>query len=364
MERFIFDDSYCTPDKAKPQIAYLCSYTPIEIIIAAGFQPIKLNTRDEAIKQADGYTHNTVCAYVRQILDIALEGGWNQLAGMIFVNSCDAMRRLYDLWRYYIKTNFTYIIELPRDNTELKKAFYSNELRMFAQKLEERFRIKITDDSLGEAIRLVNHTRQLLLKLSCLREGDHYPLRASQIFSIMQLSLRSDLARFNEELKRYLEKIRNDLSHRDETRQPRVLLTGSIIDRGDIIELMEDFGLSLVAEDLCTGLRGLGHLVAEEGDPWEVLAQHYLERTPCARMKGLEQRLKFIHRLINDYRVDGVISYSLKFCDPELMFYPFLKTDLEKKAIPHLHIEGDGTTASFGQLKTRVQAFIEVLTKG
>jgi benzoyl-CoA reductase/2-hydroxyglutaryl-CoA dehydratase subunit BcrC/BadD/HgdB len=67
--------------------------------------------------------------------------------------------------------------------------------------------------------------------------------------------------------------------------------------------------------------------------------------------------------LVDEYRADGVISYSLKFCDPELMFYPFLKADLEQKAIPHLHLEGDGTTASFGQLKTRVEAFIEMLTK-
>jgi len=364
MGQFSFDNRYCNPDKEKPQIGYLCSYTPIEIIVAAGLQPIKLNTRDEAIKQADGYTHNTMCAYVRQILDIALEGSYDQLAGVIFVNSCDAMRRLHDLWRYYIKTGFTHIIELPRDDTVSKRAFYIKELNTFAQKLEERFSLKITDDNLWGAIRLINQTRRLLLELSRLREGNHYSLRASEIFPIMLASTKSDPARFNEELERYLEEIRKDLSMQDKTRQPRDLITGSIIDRGDIIELMEDFGLSIVAEDLCTGLRGIGQLVAERDDPWEALAERYLERAPCARMKGLEQRLKFIYQLIGDYRVNGVISYSLKFCDPELMFYPFLKADLENKAIPHLHLEGDGTTASLGQLKTRIQAFIEMLTKG
>jgi benzoyl-CoA reductase/2-hydroxyglutaryl-CoA dehydratase subunit BcrC/BadD/HgdB len=363
MGRLSFDNKSCMPEKGRPQIGYLCSYTPVEIIVAAGLQPIKLNTRDEAIKQADGYTHNTVCAYVRQILDIALEGGCSQLAGMIFVNSCDAMRRLYDLWCYYIQTGFTYIVELPRDSTEPKKAFYIKELKAFAEKLEEHFGAEITDSKLWESVRLVNQTRQLLLRLSHLREGNRYSLKASEVFSITMASTQSDLAKFNGELKGYLEKIREDLSREKKTQQPRVLLTGSVIDRTDIIELMEEFGLSIVAEDVCTGLRGLGQLAAETGDPWEALAEIYLERAPCARMKGLEHRLKFIHQLIDQYRVEGVISYSLKFCDPELMFYPFLKMDLEKEAIPHLHLEGDGTTASFGQLKTRIQAFIEMLTK-
>ncbi|MFH1626212.1 MAG: 2-hydroxyacyl-CoA dehydratase family protein, partial [Pseudomonadota bacterium] len=123
----------------------------------------------------------------------------------------------------------------------------------------------------------------------------------------------------------------------------------------------EDSGARVVAEDLCTGIRSLEGMVQEEGDPVEAIARRYLNRPPCSRMKGVERRYQAIKQIIEEYRIHGVVYHTIKFCDPELMTYPLLRKELEKQNIPVLHLEGDCTMGSYGQIKTRVEAFIEML---
>ena len=102
--------------KDKPLIGWVCSYTPEEIIMAAGCQPFRLSGSGEPVKQADAYLHANLCPYVRGVFDQALEGAY-QLDGVVFVNSCDAMRRLYDVFRLYLKPHFSFMLDLPRSES-------------------------------------------------------------------------------------------------------------------------------------------------------------------------------------------------------------------------------------------------------
>src|SRR3970040_1866708 len=115
-----FNYDRCTPDPERLKVGFLCSYTPEEVILAAGLQPIRLHTSGKPLKRADAYLHNTLCAYVRSVLDAALEGDAAHLAGMVFVSSCDAMRRLCDVWRHYVRTDFVHILDLPREASAKK----------------------------------------------------------------------------------------------------------------------------------------------------------------------------------------------------------------------------------------------------
>lgn len=363
MEKLSFDLSRCAPDPQRPRIGLLCSYTPEEVILAAGLQPFKLRMTGKPLQRADAYLHNTLCAYVRSILEGALEGEAEGLSGMLFVNSCDAMRRLCDVWRHYLPTGFVHLLDLPRESTPEKVAFYARQLRELGAALAGAFQVEVSSESLSQAIRQVNRTRRLLSELASLAQGPNAPLEASQLLSLSLMAQASDRGRFNRLLEDLLEQARKptgEVSRRTDPR-PRVLLTGSVIDGPEIMSFMEDLGLRVVAADLCTAQRGLDHPVEEEGDPWEALARRYLLRAPCARMKGLEQRMGFIRKLMAGHQVAGVVSYTLKFCDPELMFYPLLKQELEAQGVPHVHLEGDGTLGSFGQMKTRIQAFTEML---
>jgi benzoyl-CoA reductase/2-hydroxyglutaryl-CoA dehydratase subunit BcrC/BadD/HgdB len=359
-----FDFNACIPNPDIPQLGYLCSYTPIEIIYAAGLQPIRLCTNGEPIKIADGYMHNTVCIYVRNILDNALERGAQGIYGMIFMNSCDAMRRLSDIWRHYVNTEFTYLIDIPRTNSPLNINRYKTILENFIHELEDRFRIKITEENLKESIRETNYSRRLLSELSELRREIDSSISSSDIFPVILASNHSQITSFNRELEKYLSSIKHYKS-RDEvkkiSKKPRILLTGSVFDRKEIIEAFESFGVSIIVEDTCTITRATDFLIEERDNPLQAIATAYLNKPICSRMKGLDRRIDNILALVERYKIDGIISYTLKFCDPELMFYPFLKTVLEEKEIPHLHFEGDATIGSLGQMRTRIQAFAEML---
>ena len=168
--------------------------------------------------------------------------------------------------------------------------------------------------------------------------------------------------------------------------RPRILVAGSLCPDA-VIELIEDAGGLVVMDDLCAGLRyfwdgptgegefpwkagftgggaeqpGFGGGLDFDGDPVEYLARRYLWKPPCARMRDSAKRFELIWRLAGEFKIDGVVFYALKFCDPYLYDAPLLKSYLEKQHIPMLLLEGDYTAGSAGQLRTRIEAFLEML---
>ena len=112
---------------------------------------------------------------------------------------------------------------------------------------------------------------------------------------------------------------------------PRILITGSVMDNPLILRLIEECGANVVGDDLCNGTRQFWDTVEVSSDPLTDLSRHYLGRMPCPRMKDAPQRFDHVLRMIDEFRVDGVIFYTMKFCDPFLFDAPQLKERLAKK---------------------------------
>ena len=239
-------------------------------------------------------------------------------------------------------------------------AYYADQLRLFAQRLERYYGVTITNEALWESIKTFNQTRTLIQDLSSRCKSDS-PLPSEEMFTIMQMATRCDRKKFNQKLSGYLEQLLPEMPSSRYSKQPRVLLTGCIIDQVDYIHLIEDSGAQLVVNELCTGIRHFDNLVVEVGDPFSALSYRYLNRAPCARMVDLEWRLNYLVQLARDYRVDGVIYHILKFCDQYMWELPFATEEFEKRGLPLLAVESEYTTGGLGQLKTRIQAFVESL---
>ena len=91
----------------KPAVGWFCTYTPLEILLAAGLHPFRIVPEPgRAMTQADTCIDRNFCPYVRTCLGEALDGHYDFLDGLVVVNSCDPMRRLYDTWRYYVGGDF------------------------------------------------------------------------------------------------------------------------------------------------------------------------------------------------------------------------------------------------------------------
>jgi benzoyl-CoA reductase/2-hydroxyglutaryl-CoA dehydratase subunit BcrC/BadD/HgdB len=340
----------------RPRIGWVCSYSPEEIIIAAGCQPVRLSGSGEPVRRADAYLHANLCPYVRSVLDQALEGSYH-LDGVVFVNSCDAMRRFHDVFRAYFKPQFSYIMDMPRWEDPASLAQYASHLRELMIALGEHFGVIPSEGRLWEAISIVNRTRALLQTLYSYRRSDPPTITGRESLHLVIEATKTPKVEFNRRLE---QRVTRAGTERHMARKPRLMVSGSIIDRPEIIDLIEETG-SLVVEDLCTGHRYLHGLVKEKGDPFESVARRYLERVPCSRMTGVGRRLAYIRELIEEYRVEGVIYHVLKFCDQFQYDFPALRENLEDLGTPVLYLEGDYTTGGLGQMKTRVQAFVEML---
>jgi benzoyl-CoA reductase/2-hydroxyglutaryl-CoA dehydratase subunit BcrC/BadD/HgdB len=143
----------------------------------------------------------------------------------------------------------------------------------------------------------------------------------------------------------------------------RLMIVGGILDDPAYLRVIEDLGALVVTDSLCFGSRILWEDVDEEagGDPIAVLARYQLmERPSCPRMFGTHlQRIGFVERMIKDFNVDGVIGERLMFCDYWTGEHFMLNREYKKMGIPSLELDREYILAGVGQLRTRVQAFLE-----
>jgi len=370
-----FLDYICHKNRAlkyikKPIMGWVCTYTPIEIIIAAGFYPYRiLPNTDPSL--ATSYLDSNFCPYVRSCLGEALDKKSEYADNLIIVNSCDAMRRLYDAWRHYVQGTFIYLLDLPRDDSVKDIQYYQGNLQSLINELEEKFKIKISEDSLYQAISLCNKTRELLAELSDLYINEKVSLSAVEFLQIVKGSMVFPQEEYNGLLEKFIKDVKkgeNILSNSSGIRnKSKILITGTIMDDLSIAEVIEDYGGKIVFVDMCTGNRYFQNQIPLKtskkinNNPLELLAEYYLSKTPCPRMMNLEKRWEYLLKIIKDNQVKGVIFYNLKFCDTSFFELPIIRERLQKYGIPSLCLEGEFASSTSGGIKTRVQAFLEVL---
>jgi benzoyl-CoA reductase/2-hydroxyglutaryl-CoA dehydratase subunit BcrC/BadD/HgdB len=127
---------------------------------------------------------------------------------------------------------------------------------------------------------------------------------------------------------------------------------------------VETSGAVIVGEESCVGERGTRNLTDESGKTVEEMMEAIVDRyykVDCAIFTPNPERLDHIQEMADTYKADGVIHYGLQFCQPYLMESIPVEKALEDKKIPTLRIETDYSMEDFGQLKTRIEAFIEQL---
>lgn len=345
------------------------SYVPEEILYAAGFIPYRIMGKPAHIVKAKAALSGNINPFVQTCLESALDGDFNSFAGVVIGNADDASRRLYDIWKKYLKTDFVHIVDIPKTIELRSIERYKMELSCLIKSLEEHFKIRISTASLKRAIDLFNETRKLLMSLHLLRKKQETIISSSQFLLITLASTTVFKEFFNPRLKVLLEKLEflaqeQELLGKDVTqkRRPRLLLTGGFLDSPALANIVERADGILVCEDTCAALRYFRDLVDTAiEDPLLALAGRYLAKSPGARMLDLNRRFEYIWSLIKEYKVDGVIYYALKFDDPYLFEFPELRNWLQSKDIPVIFLESDHRFANIGQLRTRIQAFVETL---
>ena len=350
-------------DQGGKIMGYFCAAMPVELITAAGFLPFRVRATGSAgTELSDAYFGNINCSFPRHAFNMALKGEYDFLDGVVIFNSCDHIRRLYDHWIRQMKTPFVKILSLPRKDEPAQVEWFRGELAILRQQMQEHFGVEITDDKLREAIALHNASRRLQRELYELRKVDKPPITGAEMLAVTVAGTAMPPKRYNELLGELLKDVGQASGHSDY--RARLMITGGELDNPEYVGVIEGQGGLVVTDALCFGSRMIWRDVDPRiVDPLTALAQYYVaDRPPCARMyTKYDQRVEYIKDMIRDFKVDGVIFVRLTFCELWGFEQYSLTNDFKKLNIPLLCMDREYTQSGVGQLRTRVQAFLETL---
>jgi predicted CoA-substrate-specific enzyme activase len=352
---------FSVEDHTLPKIGYFCSYTPVELIRAAGFHPVRIKGAEKESCYANEVLCGNICPYIKAVVDQKINGNLEDFKGMVFVNSCDGMRRLYDAWVKLDegKKAFNYILDIPKNTDDAAVFYYANLLKNFKEKLETFFTLKINQDDIQQSITIYNSVREKVRVFLQKYWSGYIGQSGYEIFSLLKKGANA----VPEKFQTYLTHLMNQREGVRDTRDiPRLFVWGSIMENEKIMKIIEDAGAKVVAEDLCNGSRYFDAQIHVSDDPILSIARRYILRSPCARMVNIFDRINRVLTTMQEKSIHGAIYHSLKFCDHNLMDYPMIKKTFHEKNIPLLHLNCDYTLSSEGQIKTRVEAFLEQLT--
>ncbi len=358
-------------DQGKKVITYLCSLVPVEIITAAGFVPLRIRGDvHEPITKGDTQLETIACPFVRSCFDIALKGKYDFCDGLVIPHACDSITRTYSVWRYSLELPYSHFINLPHTVSGPSMEFFKAELTTFRKSLGRFAKKEISDDALVEAIHLYNENRSKAKALYELRKSNPPLVSGTEITKILTVGMSLPVMESNELFADVLEELRQ----RKEAplqKAPRIMVVGASVDNIDFISLIEDSGANVVIDSLCIGSRDYWPHADIGGDPLDAIAHRYLDKVNCPRTyrekvgetyeEDVGSRFGDIGSLIKEFKVDGVILYIYKYCDPFGFEVPARKAYLDSLKIPVLYLEDEYSAGTISRSRTRIQAFLEMI---
>ena len=354
---------YPQKGEGERQIGYLCAYLPEELLSLEGITPYRMRAPDcPGTDFADTYLGRVTCSYTRCLLEMAEEGKYDALDGLVFVTGCDHMRRLHDNLVYLKKLPFVVNLDLPHKTSAEAVRWYTDELKRLAEELRKSFGVDASEQAVSAAIRKRNRLRKLMAALDDLRKHEAPPLSGSEMLAVTAGITAMPFDEGIDLLENLLASARQDPGQSG--RRARFLLVSSQLDDPAYVKVLEATGGLIVGEIGCTGASAFSGEVDEHAPPFEALARRYLSRIPCPRM--MEEHpalLEGVLKLAASRRVDGVVIVCLKFCDTWGYASTLLGRKLRAAGVPVLRLEREYILAGEGQIATRVQAFLESLGK-
>jgi len=367
--RKIVDQPYSYLQKLKEKsgkkmVGYVCSYTPEEIILAAGAHPFRLFGTKQNIHLADSHLQSYCCSVVRGVLEEGLSRRIDFLDGMVFPHSCDSIQRLSDIWRMNIPFGFHLDLVLPvKLNTLSARDYMIDVLKKFQTDIGRTLQVEVTDDALRKAISTTNAIRKSIQDIYELRSLHPRLMPGSDLYTLVRASMIMDREPLVDLLSETLLELKAKAGEeKADASLKRIILAGGICNHPDIYPMIEDAGGAVVGDDFCTGARYFAELIHEGADPIARIAERLINRVVCpAKHTDLDGRAKHIVRLVKEKNARGVIFLLFKFCDPHAFDYPDIKKYMDEAGIPVLLLEIDDPLPAEGQLKTRFEAFLEMV---
>ncbi|MFB3884129.1 MAG: 2-hydroxyacyl-CoA dehydratase subunit D [Thermodesulfobacteriota bacterium] len=352
-------------------IGYVCSFVPLEIISAAGCVPFRVRGDiHEPITTGDTLLETIVCPYYRSCFDLSVKQKYGFLSGMVIPHGCDSMVRSYSAWSHSLPYSYFHFVNIPSVCDESSLEFFGAELKTFKKSLEKFIGKAITDDDLASAIRTHNENRDKVRALYEFRKVDPPLISGTELTRVLTVGSSLPISESNA----LFDRVISEVGRRKKSplqKGPRLLIDGACLDNIELIKLVEEIGGNVVADTICNGARDYFPRTEVGGDPINALAHRYLDKVNCPKTYRENKTGTFegdsaarfgdIGAYAKEFKVDGAILYVYKYCDPFGFEVPARKAYYQSIHTPLLHLEDVYSAGTMGQLRTRIQAFLEMI---
>ncbi|MEG2008337.1 MAG: 2-hydroxyacyl-CoA dehydratase family protein [Oscillospiraceae bacterium] len=358
-------------------LGYNCSHIPEVLLGVEGCFGVRLRApRCTSQDMATYYMTNRSCPYSKSILERAFEGGYNFLSALMGQECCTTMNRMESYFEYckLIPNDkfFVACLDLPINRTEWHEGYYERQLRQkLIEPLEKTYGVDFSDAAILRAIERHNEICRIINEMGELRKAEN-PVITGYEFHVIQLCTETcpkDL--LLPDLRETLEELRTREPDPKPWYRARIMVTGAEIDDPEFTKMLEMCGGMVVADRYCFGsMPGREEITVRDGEtPLHAIARQYLQANQCPRAMGPENiagRKRYIYDKATEYRADGVLIESMKFCE----YWGYERAQDSywltegfgiPGTLPVCQIERDYGSAASGQLRTRFQAFIESL---
>lgn len=352
--------------QGKKVVGVLPYYAPEELVYAAGIVPMGIwGSNTKTISRAKEYCATFYCTIAQLALEMLLDGTMDGLDGIITPTICDTLRPMSQNFRVAMGDKMSVIFLAHPQNRfeEFGLQFTVDQYNHVKKELEKIAGREITNDDIQNAIKVYNESRaarRKFVKLASEHCDVITPTKRSAVLKAFYFMLKDEyIAKLNE-LNAELEKLPVC-----DWQGTKVVTSGIICDNPALLAAFEENNIAIAADDVAHESRSFRTDVPENADPMMALAQQFANvdyEVLLYDPKSSENRRgEFVANLVKESGAQGLVLFMQQFCDPEEMEYPYLKKALQAADVPHIKLGIDQQMRDFGQARTAIQAFADVL---
>ncbi len=267
-----------------------------------------------------------------------------------------------------LKLPYWHFLNVPHVTDDPSIEFMKEILRVFIGTLEKFTGTKITDEALAQAVKAHNENRRLMRELYDLRKSNPPLISGAEMMKVLVAAMSLPV----DESSALIESVTKEVKQRKpaDRKQKRIMLIGDQIDDVAMIDAIEGAGAQLVMDDLSIGSKMYWQDVDVTTDPVQGIAERYLRKLKIPTtfvgegntyQENLEARFGHLKKYINEFKVDGAILFIYKYCDPYGFEVPAMKSFIESSGTPVLYLEDEYSTSTLARVKTRIEAFLEMI---
>jgi len=357
--------------EGKKIVGTFCIFVPEELTLAANAIQVGLCAGAEAGKEeAEKLVPRNTCALIKSFIGFKLARicPFTESCDLVVgETTCDGKKKAYEAFAEYVPM---YVMEVPQQKNACDRDLWKAEVLRYKAALEKLTGNVITAESLKKGIQICNNRRRALQRLNTLRAAVPTPISGRDVLLINQISFYDNPVRFTQSINTLCDQLEERIAKKQgivPEKTPRLMLSGCpmAVPNWKLPYIIESSGAVIVGEESCIGTRNTRDLVDESGQTVEEMINAICDRymkIDCACFTPNNERLDNIKAMAKELKADGVIHYALMFCQPYAHEAFKVEKALREIGIPMLSLETDYSMEDMEQLKTRVQAFTEMVS--